>query len=49
MKDMKTGSLGGVVKDRIDQFRPSKDFPEALTGKMEWTGANNDRKNSRNA
>jgi hypothetical protein len=45
MKDMKGGErLGGVVRDRLDQFRPTKDFPEALTGKMSWTGANNDRK-----
>lgn len=44
MKESMSERLGGVVKDRLDQFKPSKDSPEALRGKMEWNGSNNDRK-----
>lgn len=37
------GRLGGVCKDRLDQFRPTKEYGAGLEGRMSWEGENNGR------
>ncbi len=40
-RESSSDRLGGVVRDRIEQFRPSKAESYALHGEMEWKGGNN--------
>lgn len=37
----KSGRLGGVIGNRLEEFKPSKENSHALKGRMEWNGGNN--------